>query len=285
MTAALSKIYRLCKTWAFMIYAVQINRFSRRPIVGDANCTVSLTTFGSRIDSVFYTLESIGQGKVRPSRIILWVDDKDRFTSLPGSLIRLRERGVEIILTENYGPHTKYYPYVATQSLDSLPLVTADDDVIYARSWLVELLKVHNQFPNDIIAHRAHYVEVSGNAILPYRQWSASNASVKRRNFATGVSGVLYPSAFQRYLRSQGSCFLDVAPKADDIWLHVMSLRSDTAVRQVKSAPGHYLSIRGSQANNLWSSNVFSGGNDGQVHASYTKSDIAKLIENEFPNS
>ena len=56
---------------------------------------------------------------------------RTRIESRPESLRRLERRGLEVRLTQNYGPHTKYYPSLADAIADGLPLVTADDDILY----------------------------------------------------------------------------------------------------------------------------------------------------------
>src|SRR5574342_24675 len=92
------------------------NVVSRRSLVQNSGPVVSMTTHGARVETVYLTLESIGRGKTRPRRLVLWLDDPNRFSSLPDSLRRLEKRGLEIRLCENFGPHTKYYPYLEAQA-------------------------------------------------------------------------------------------------------------------------------------------------------------------------
>ena len=88
------------------------NYFSNQSILGNYSVVVSLTSYNERVDTVFYTIESIGRGSVKPIRIILWLDEHDILNCLPSSLERLKKRGLEVLISKNYGPHTKYYPYV-----------------------------------------------------------------------------------------------------------------------------------------------------------------------------
>src|ERR1700728_3972607 len=94
-----------------------INRYSRARITCPAGPIVSLTTYGKRSRTVYLAVESIGKGHVRPSRIILWLDARAIFHNPPATIRRLVRRGLEVKLCENYGPHTKYYPYL--QSLET----------------------------------------------------------------------------------------------------------------------------------------------------------------------
>lgn len=84
------------------------NKTEKSLAVAPDGPVVSLTTHGKRIDSVYLTLESIARRSVLPSRIILWLDDLATFRNRPSSLRRLKDRGVEVQLAANYGPHTKY---------------------------------------------------------------------------------------------------------------------------------------------------------------------------------
>ncbi len=74
---------------------------------------VSLTSYGTRIGRVAYAIESIAAGTARPRRLVLWLDDPTRFAARPAALRRLERRGLEVRLTENLGPHTKYFPSLA----------------------------------------------------------------------------------------------------------------------------------------------------------------------------
>jgi hypothetical protein len=79
-------------------------------VVSAGGPVVSLTSHGRRVETVYLTVESIGQGRLLPSRLILWLDDEAMFQNLPESLLRLRCRGLEIPLAQNNGPQKKYNP-------------------------------------------------------------------------------------------------------------------------------------------------------------------------------
>jgi hypothetical protein len=261
------------------------NRWRRASVLGPAPVAVSLTSHGTRIDDVALTVESIAAGSVRPGRLVLWLDDPDRFASLPASLLRLQRRGLEVRLTENYGPHTKYFPYVTSrQGPHTVPLVTADDDVLYPPWWLRTLLAEHRAMPEAVHCYRASVVRVDGDRIAPYDQWPRCKdreANVAR--FATGVSGVIYPVRMLEELRDRGDAFRAVCPRADDIWLHWVALRTGTAVRQVSRHPVHFPVIRGSQEVTLVSGNVHAGGNDTQIRALYEPEDVSRLRQAGAP--
>ena len=255
------------------------NRWRKGSVLGSASVAVSLTSHGDRIENVALTVESIASGSVRPGRLVLWLDDAARFASLPASLRRLQRRGLEVRLTENYGPHTKYFPYVVGQDGPHVvPLVTADDDVLYPPWWLRTLVGEHQSMPDAVHCYRASVVQVDGERLAPYNDWPRCKdreANVAR--FATGVSGVIYPLRMLEELRSRGAAFRDVCPRADDVWLHWVALRTGTPVRQVSRHPQHFPVIRGSQKVTLMSGNVHDGGNDTQIGALYEPQDVSRL--------
>jgi hypothetical protein len=203
------------------------NLLVKDPVVAPGGPVVSLTTHGHRLKTVYLTLESIGAGTLLPSRLILWVDSRADYLNLPSSLRRLEARGLEVSLTENFGPHTKYYPYLLANQSFAEPLVTADDDVLYTRSWLASLYRAYRQNPALIHCHRAHRIRLIAGSLAPYAEWQRCRSTEpSHSSFATGVSGCIYPPEFLRRLRTAGAAFLDLCPRADDLWLHVNALRA-----------------------------------------------------------
>ena len=91
---------------------------------------VSLTTYEPRWHNVHYTIESIGCGRLRPSRLVLWIAPSVLQAGTPETLRRLSARGLEIRTCDDLGPHKKYYPQVM-EGAAQRDLVTADDDVLY----------------------------------------------------------------------------------------------------------------------------------------------------------
>jgi hypothetical protein len=244
---------------------------------------VSLTSHGARIASVYLVLEAIARGSIRPSRMILWLDDKSALSDLPRSLKRMQKRGLEVGLSDdNYGPHTKYYPYLKSLKTFDVPLVTADDDVMYPRYWLKHLVLAHREHPEVVNCHRAHVVSVKEGAISAYREWgSCRSTEASFANFATGVSGVIYPPRLLAALSLAGSGFRECCPKADDLWLHVQAIRAGYRIRQITSRSRHFLVLPDSQKTALFDFNVLraSPGNDEQAQKTYIESDIKVIVK------
>lgn len=258
------------------------NRYGRLPITAPGGPVVSLTTYGTRAQSVHLAVESIGRGNMKPSRLILWVDEAALFKNLPAGIYRLLKRGLEVKLCKNYGPHTKYYPYLESQDVFDLPLVTADDDVLYPRYWLKKLAKAFQQFPNVVNCHRAHLMVLNKDGIAKYMHWKSSYSTEPSFcRFATGVGGVIYPPPLQRVIKQAGTAFMQCCPKADDIWLNVQALRAGYKVRQIRKKGFRLVEIPGTQSIALRNHNWAGGENDHQIAATYHASDIARLRGHE----
>jgi hypothetical protein len=255
-----------------------INRWTNTAITCPVGPVVSLTTYGKRSRTVYFAIESIGEGRVLPSRLILWLDDQVIFDNLPATIHRLVKRGLEVKLCQNYGPHKKYYPYL--QSLQSFedPLVTADDDVLYPRDWLKRLAWAFRQCPDVINCFRAHIMNIDGCVIGKYESWRlVTSTKPNVYHVATGVAGVIYPPAFLRTLKNAGNGFVQSCLKADDLWLHVQAIRAGYKIRQIRPQALLPLSIPGAEGMGLWKSNIF-GGNDRQIANTYTVEDIQSLF-------
>lgn len=264
-----------------MLHLSVRNLLSRAPLTSADGPVVSLTSYSKRVRLVHLAIESIGRGSQKPSRLILWLDEPERLARPTRALRRLVKRGLEIRKTPNYGPHKKYYPYAASLAAHSVPLVTSDDDTMYPKLWLESLLRAHANDPTLVVAHRVSLIEVSDGAIAPYSSWKAATSrTLSPRNFAVGVRGILYPPAFLDVLRVQGTGFEAVAPRADDIWLHMNTIKNGLRVRPVFDLnPADFLPIRGTgKVAGLWASNIDSGGNDEQIRRTYAEPEVSLIV-------
>lgn len=77
---------------------------------------------------------------IKPDKIVLYLD-KERLSDdlIPTELSMLRHNGLEIVYVEDLGPHTKYY--YALQTYGDCYVVTIDDDKLYSRTSISELLQ------------------------------------------------------------------------------------------------------------------------------------------------
>lgn len=256
------------------------NRFSRRTIPTSGEVIVSLTTHGKRINKVHFTIESVARG-YQQAPIVLWLDEPDYHSEWPVAVQRLVSRGLQVKCSDGmYGPHTKYWNQFREVHGTGVRVATVDDDMIYPE-WFLQRLQFIGDLRNDaVVAYRAHRIELRDGHMLPYVKWTAADTSeASFLHFATGVSGVLYPTNFIDYVVAQGDVFLETCKRADDVWLHVCALRSGHPVRQVYAQPRHFAVVPTTQAGALVVGNTFLGGNDGQIAKVYTDEDVARLVE------
>jgi hypothetical protein len=265
-------------TILFVAWLYLVNRYRCTPITGNTGPVVSLTTYGKRIGTVFLAIESIGRGRVLPSRLILWVDESSILDKVPMTIWRLKQRGLEVKICQNYGPHKKYYPYVKSHDSFDAPLVTADDDILYPSYWLEQLVDAFQEAPANVNCFRARVVQLSDEGVAGFSEWKRCKSTKAHfRHHAIGDSGVIYPPALLTLLKQSGSYFENCCPKADDIWLHVQALRGGFKVRQIHSTGACFRGIPNSQTIGLYKENL-AGGNDRQIKATYTADDIRLLL-------
>ena len=256
---------------------LRLNLMCTKSAVAPGGPVVSLTSFGKRVRTVGFTIESIAQGDLRPSRLLLWLDEPATLTEPAAMLARLQRRGVELLPTENWGPHKKYYPYVASQSSFGVPLVTADDDVLYPTSWLATLMDRYAAHPASVHCYRARVVGMNGEQLAPYASWNeCATTTPSHRHFSIGMAGVLLPPNLLQELRQRGTEFRKDCPRTDDIWLNLHAQRVGAKVRQVNASPDYFMLLPGTQKGALLHDNVL-GGNDSALSALYGAEDLARL--------
>lgn len=271
------------RSLALMLRFALLGWFGRRPLVDPEGPVVSLTSYGARIRFVHLAIESIGRGSLRPSRLLLWLDDRDVVRRPPRSLRRLQRRGLEILLCDDFGPYKKSFPFALTSTHHVAPLVTADDDWLVPAGWLETLVDTATRHPDTVLAHRAHEIRVEKGRIAPYATWTrADSPTVSFRHFGTGCMGQLLPPAVLDALREEGVRFPTFAPHADDVWIHRLAVSTGSGVRPVGLLlDDDFAPIRGAGrlgGAGLFEENVAGGRNDRQIAAAYTPSELAAIL-------
>jgi hypothetical protein len=279
----LNKIFSKIKRIALFYFLILYNFFSEKKIIDEkSEAVVTLTSHSNRIQRSFATIESIGRGTARPQKIILYLGNEYADKPLPANLVRLKKRGLEINFCSDVGPHTKYFPYVQSKTDFELPLVTADDDKMYDLYWLHCLIQAWRDDPNTVHCFRARKIVIENSRLIPYKMWPLCEdtyASVS--HFATGVSGVIYPPKLLIEIKNAGQNFLQCCPKADDVWLHVISIRNGFKIRQIQPQSKHFFGTPGSSKSALHFSNLSGGNNDIQIKKTYSSKDLQSLIKSQ----
>lgn len=256
------------------------NRLSNAPVTQPGTPVISMTTWGKRAAIAYLAIESIALGSMKPSRLILWIDDEDLFRNLPPTLRRLQRRGLEIQHCKNYGPHKKYYPYVESHEEFDTPLVTADDDMLYPSFWFRKLVEAHREHPENVNCFWGHVVAVHEDGLGRYSEWKQCHSVLPSlRHIAGSGAGAIYPPSFLAVLKHAGTAFQACCPKADDLWLHVQALRSGFKMRMILPRLPYFsfLSVPGTDRTALCIDNVDGGGNDSQIRATYNGADVQLL--------
>jgi hypothetical protein len=159
------------------------------------------------------------------------------------------------------------------------PLVLADDDALYPRSWLAGLVASLRANSKVVSCYRAHVLGLIHRKVSPYLSWHPCRSTEPNtRHFATGVSGCIYPPALLSKIKAAGDGFVETCPRADDIWLHVNTLRAGFSIKQIGTRPLVFPFVPGTQTDGLSVSNVRLLQNDLQISKSYSAADIDLLL-------
>lgn len=197
---------------------------------------VTLTSFPARIKHIRPTIESLLVQSYMPSQIILWLareEFPEGMEEVPKEVRELQNGIFSIKWCHNIRSYKKLVP--ALQEFSSDIIVTADDDLIYDREWLLRLYKTHLEFPNDIICHRITKMikDKEGRwADIPGGWEYYSGASYL--NKLTGGSGTLYPPNALALEITNEKMFMGLAPTSDDIWFWLMGVYNNTKIRAAK---------------------------------------------------
>lgn len=271
----------------------RINFFTDRNIeskesiidVNNTGLTISLTTFGKRIQDVFLAVESIGFQSLKAGRVVLWLaEDEFLDSKLPLSLKRLAERGLTINYCEDIKQYKKLIPSIKSYPNDII--ITIDDDMLYNVNLIEILFNNHMSFPKVIFCGAANHMLFNENNLLKsYNYWIKNDKktfSPSLMNFAIGFGGVLYfPNCFNKDI-TESSLFMHLAPFSDDIWFKTMSLLNEIEVCSVFNqlgAAGKQIPIEEAQLDSLAMINVLENKNDDQLKKVF---DYYKMYKCDF---
>lgn len=261
-----------------------------KSVSAETGLIVSLTSYGKRVKTVHHVIASLLNQSIENYRIILWLSEEEfpgKLSDLPSELVKLVGSSFEVKWTNDIKSYKKIIPTL-TRYPDAT-IVTADDDILYEVDWLESLYVEHIRYPEHIVAHRVHRINLDENGqILPYHNWEkrTEKHSASYLNFFTGAGGVLYPprSLYKDVVNEDK--FMSLSPNADDIWLWIMCLMNDRKVlvpRNVKKKLTYLdgtQDITDSESTPLHFENVTNGGNDEKLAraiAEYPK--VNKIIE------
>ena len=232
---------------------------------------ISLTSYPARILSAYDAVISLIHQNLRVDKVILYLgEDKfpNRERDLPQRLLNLQGNIFEIHwVKKDLRSYTKLIPALKEYQNDIV--ITADDDIIYARGWARKLLLSYLKYPKDIQCHRVHQITYSAGKIEPYMKWKheVNKPGTNPDYFLTGVGGVLYPPySLDKEVFNQ-AVFQSICPTADDIWYWAMALKKGTKIRCIKNASPKLCYVAGTQEkDSLLTINNIQGRNDIQLN-------------------
>lgn len=243
---------------------------------------VSIATYGHRERFVHLTIESIMAGHNKPSYICIWRDNDPKST--PSGLKRLTRQGIDVIeLDRRHRSHKKWFgPATSENAIYDEGFVLADDDLIYPKFWLSEIQKVIGAYPSTVIAWRCRSIktaELNANRKLAaYGNWGVGPSSFKPSflTFATTGHGTFVPPSLSKALNNSGQNFdhIRLAPTADDVWLHVIAVRSRTPILGIDAGAVDWPQNPMQGTEGLGQVNNGQGKNDESIRACYSQEDV-----------
>ncbi len=230
----------------------------------DSSLIVSLTSYPKRFDQLHLTLLSLLRQTIKPDEIVLWVAKED-ISKLPTKVKALEKKGISIFETEDILSYKKIIPALKKYPDDFI--ITVDDDLYYSETLIEDLIETSKIYPNNVIASRTHLMKFNSNGqILSYEKWGWQefDNSLKNHNFFTSGAGTLFPpNTFYKDI-SKKDLFMELAPRADDVWLNWMVRMNQKQVYCVKHIKP-IIGWQGTQDEALWHSNITESGNDIQI--------------------
>ncbi len=232
---------------------------------------VALTSYPKRINMVRKVIESLWTQRVRADEIILYLTDTEfprREGELPVELNRMvGKNGFTIEWVEdNLKSHKKYF--YALQNKRNDIVITVDDDVIYAETFINDLICSYKKFPKAVSARAVRIVLKDGEKFAEYNEWDTDPkyyADMPRMDLcAIGYAGVLYPPlcASDRWFDKEK--INELAEYQDDLWLKCNEIIEQIPVVYVKPAQNDIL-IEEAEATALCTGNMCEGKNNDSV--------------------
>lgn len=230
---------------------------------------VSFTSYPMRIGMVHQVVESLLAQTRRADAVLLYLS-RDEFPHGKADLSdELREmdgkHGFQIIWVEgNLKSHKKYY-YALQEYRDDV-VITVDDDTIYDRSMIDDLMKGFQCFPQAVSARAVRMIFRRSEELETYVKWDRFPEEYKNMPrgdlCAIGVGGVLYPPGTGKDSWFNRQDIVRMAEKQDDLWLKYHEIMDGVPVVYVGTA-GKDRSIEALQKENLSAGNLYHCANDG----------------------
>jgi len=244
----------------------------------EVDAVVSLTSIPSRMNTLHLVIRSLLHQTVRPRKIVLWLHQE-----LTGVLPRRLSKLCSELFEIRFSPYTSSHRKLV-HSLEEFPdsvIVTCDDDLMYRRNWLELLWDEHQRKPDKIIGnHTVHINHHHSGAPLPFRKWKypAPDQINPMAVVPIGAWGILYPPHSLSHQTTNHGLYMELAPRADDLWFKAMAVLAGTESVQARNPPAEPIPIGGTQREALKNENLKQDKNTVQWNALCRHFDLSDLI-------
>jgi hypothetical protein len=195
-------------------------------------------------------------------KIIIWISNDD-YQAINKSLRKYCRYGITLRRANpNLGSFNKYH-HIALEE-QTLPIVTADDDIIYPRNWLTTLETSARKYPDEIVGLRGIVVMKNDKkGVSEYVSWKRAEVSSSHDLLVLNTgAGTFYPANTFGQESIQNNDFLRISPTGDDLWMFALAVQNRTKRRIADAAVREIIPATLRQKNSLWSVNVGESRND-----------------------
>ncbi len=230
-------VYRAVKLLLNVFYPVYCGFLPySRPLKSAPKTIVSLTSFPARIDRLWLVIETLLRQTYKPYKVVLWLAESqfESVETLPKSLRKLQQKGLEIRFCEDLQSHKKYF--YAMQDYSEFSVITVDDDTFYPEDLVEGLVKCSEDHPGLVCCYLAHQIVSQDGVVSKYADWISCYEALQGPSTTLvpiGCEGVLYPPGTLDKRAFDRGAIKRLCPIADDLWLKAMSAINEISVFRV----------------------------------------------------
>lgn len=240
----------------------------------ESDFVLSLASHGKRVgDTLPYALYSLVTQTILPQKIVVYLD-REHWSDekLPDLLKKLQSVGVDFRYCEDLKSYKKLIP--ALIQFPNNPIITFDDDFYFHPQYISWMLDAYNHSDKrTVLGHWGCIPEKKGGKYIPYNEWRDCKYGDEHSPISFyGGSGVCYPPHVFDGEILRKELFMELCPKADDIWFWAMEERQGIR-REYITHKGYgchtpvdrFYAYEVGSDNSLTKSNVINGENDKQL--------------------